>query len=247
MKNFTLSVATVLALSTFAVAGGDIAPVEPMVEEVAPAQDDSGFYIGGAYSLVNTSIDYHDSYGYLLDGNQYEQSGTDERDDNGYMLLAGYKFNQYVAIEGRYWGSMDTRSWSGSETVNGQPDGSWDYSDGDFEAWGIYVKPMYPVTETFDVYALLGYGNTSINDKFYNIEGVGSADLLDEDGFQWGIGASYAFTENLSLFADYVALCNDVDQHADWNALYNDNWYDYDTTDIEVSVYTVNFGLMYKF
>lgn len=246
MKNFTLSVATVLALSTFAIAGGDIAPVEPMVEEVAPAQDDSGFYIGGAYSLVNTSIDYHDSYGMLVDGNQYEQSGTDERDDNGYMLLAGYKYNQYVAIEGRYWGSMHDRSWESSSTLNGQPDGSWDNSDGDFEAWGIYVKPMYPVTETFDVYALLGYGNTSIHDKFYTIDGAGP-DLLDEDGFQWGIGASYAFTENLSLFADYVALCDDVDQSADWNAIYTNSYWDYDTTDIEVSVYTVNFGLMYKF
>lgn len=48
MKRFTLSVAALAAIGTFAMAGGDIeAPVEPVVEVEAPAAvSDSGFYIG---------------------------------------------------------------------------------------------------------------------------------------------------------------------------------------------------------
>ena len=231
MKKFNLSLVTILAMGTFAVAGGDIEPVaEPVVEVVA--SDDSGFYIGGAYSLTNTSVDYHTEYG-DYDGYHSERTGTRERDNNAYMLLAGYQFNQYLSVEGRYWNSMDETN---EERNDGEEIDEW--SDGAFEAWGIYVKPMYPVTEAFSVYGLLGYGNVSIDDDYWN-----DAPLVDESGFQWGIGASYAFTENLSLFGDFVQLCSDVED----SAIDEDNGWDYDEADWETSIYTVNFGLMYKF
>ncbi len=57
MKKITSSIVAALAVSTFAVAGGDIAPVEPvvetpMVEEVSTG----GFYAGIAYSLMGSDI-----------------------------------------------------------------------------------------------------------------------------------------------------------------------------------------------
>jgi len=236
MKNFTLSVATVLAMSAFAVAGGDIEPVaEPMViEEVA---SDSGFYIGGAYSLVNTEINEHRNYGYI-DGSVNDDHWNWEKDSNAYMLQAGYQFNQYIAIEGRYWGSMDSNKWSSADYTNGSLDYSSSYSDGDWSAWGIYAKPMYPVTESVDVYALLGYGNVSVDDNWYDQQS-----LLDENVFQWGIGASVDITENLSAFVDYVQLCSDEGN----SYVPTDSGYDYDTYNIDVSIYTVNIGLSYKF
>lgn len=238
MKHFTLSVAALAAMGTFALAGGDIeAPVEPAVEVEAPAAvSDSGFYIGGAYSFVNSEMDYHaDEYHY--DELYYQWGGTYDRDYDAFMLQAGYQFNQYVAIEGRYWNSITERSqdswyrYVGQET---QDNGEW--SDGDFEAWGIYVKPMYPVTEALDIYALLGYGNVESDDQYWGDT------ALDENGFQWGLGASYGITENVSLFLDYVQLCNGVDDShtqdsGDWDYVYN--W--------EHSIYTVNLGLTYKF
>ncbi len=30
-----------------------------------------------------------------------------------------------------------------------------------------------------------------------------------EDGFQWGLGANYAVTENIGVFADYTNLFDD--------------------------------------
>lgn len=96
---------------------------------------------------------------------------------------------------------------------------------------------MYPVTEALDVYALLGYGNVKSDDNYWY-----EADGLDENGFQWGLGASYGITENVSLFLDYVQLCSGEDgshtqENGDYDYVYN--W--------EHSIYTVNLGLSYKF
>ncbi|QFR43536.1 outer membrane protein [Sulfurimonas xiamenensis] len=225
MKNFTLSIATVLALSTFAVASEDIPAVGSK----------SGFYIGGAYSLVNSEMSVHRDYGYI-EGNDYDRYDSYEVDTNAYMLQAGYQFNQYIAIEGRYWNAMDSEKNSYSRYTNGELDYSNDYSDGDWSAWGIYVKPMYPVTETFSVYALLGYGNVSIKDEWSD-----DKSLLDENVFQWGIGASYSITENTSFFIDYVRLCKDEGD------TYVDGGYDYNTYDLDITIDTVNIGLSYKF
>ncbi len=241
MKNFTLSIATVLALSTFAVAGGDIEPVvEPMVvEEVA---SDSGFYIGGALSKLNTETTWNDQYG-DIGVDEYSSTYTFEDDASAFMLQAGYKFNQYIAIEGRYWDTMgDVHDYSYSYTYNGAPDGSGSYGDGDFTAWGIYVKPMYPVTEAFDLYALLGYANVDVGDL-----GTwdGNAINNEESGFSWGIGAAYAFTENFSFFVDYVTFADVEDSH-DWNAG-GDGWWEYDVSSLDIATYTVNVGISYKF
>jgi len=46
MKKFTLSIAAVMAMGTFAIAGGDVTPTEaPM------AADASGLYMGIAYGI----------------------------------------------------------------------------------------------------------------------------------------------------------------------------------------------------
>lgn len=244
MKNFTLSVATVLALSTFAVAGGDIEPVVAPIEEVAPAPDDSGFYIGGAISLVNSETDAYGAYGDIeIDGSENWWSESGESDSTGFMLQAGYQFNKYFAVEGRYWnaGCEMSGTWTNSYMT---PDtDSWSDECCDMDAWGIYLKPMYPVTDAVSIYGLLGYGNTNIKDEHYG-DGV---DLMDESDFQWGIGASYAYDEHISFFADYVQLASDVKESYDYNAGQSMPYWDYDYVDWETSVYTINFGVSYKF
>lgn len=241
MNKFTLSVAAVMAMSTFASAGGDIAPVEPVAEIIAPVVD-SGFYVGIAYSAANFTSDY---VGQVNVNDSWE--GTYEEDYDAIMLQAGYKINKYFAVEGRYWESTGDASWSetandGQHTGNGA--GSWKAegtdSDAEFTAWGLYVKPMYPVTEDFDVYALLGYGNNTLS-----YDGV---DDLDENGFQWGLGASYDLTDDFSLFADYVQMHSDEITATTNNSGAGRNgsaWTG--TIDSDDTIYTLNFGLTYKF
>ncbi|MDM5271400.1 outer membrane beta-barrel protein [Sulfurovum sp. zt1-1] len=235
MKNLTCSIVTALALSSFAVAGGNIEPVAAPMEEMAPAPDDSGFYIGGAYSFISA-----DGKDYWTDGYREEFTTFDDIDMSGYMLLAGYQFNKYISVEGRYWGSSsEVGSITGSydvyyDSVYSYTNDFWWAADGEFSAWGIYLKPMYPVGEDFTVYALLGYGNAQIDDNSWSPDWQ----LLDENGFQWGLGASYAYDEHLSFFADYVQLANDAKQS------YDGGWY---LEEWKISVYTINVGITYKF
>lgn len=217
MKTFALSAVTVLAMSTFAMAGGDIAPVEPVMEEVV-LPDESGFYVGLAYGYADLTNDYDSSiWG----------EGKVEDNFNTIMLQAGYKFNQYFSVEGRYWGAVGDGDWT-DKGIDWNDSGS----DSDFSAWGVYVKPMYPVTEVFDVYALLGYGNVD-----YDSGSIGELHDLDDEGFQWGLGGSYEFTDNFAVFADYVSLYDDDRLVDDGGRGENQDY----------EIYTVDVGITYKF
>ncbi len=178
MKKFTLSTIAVVAMSTFALAGGDIAPVEPVVEVEAPVVDDSGFYVGLGYSYIKTNV---------------KEAGDPEFDITGDAIgiLAGYNFNQYIAVEGRYgttFGDITYEDESGSMDTSG-----------DMTNWGIYLKPMYPMGE-LTLYGLLGYGELTIDD-------AGSEE--SDGGLQWGLGASYAVNDNVGVFVDYTRLYDD--------------------------------------
>ncbi len=202
MKNHILSLMSIMALSGTAYAGGDIAPVEPVAE--APVViDNSAFYLGLGFGQAAVNDDYT----------------NEEVDTNTVMLQAGYQYNQYVALEGRYTFGFNT-DYDPGNTGNA----SSDYDD-DFSSWGIYVKPMYPIGD-FNIYALLGYGGVMLD----NLE---QGDAY-ESGFQWGLGAGYAFTENISVFVDYVSL-------------YDDTGFDYRAQNRNIDSDTWTVGVSYKF
>lgn len=159
MKKVSLSIAALLAMNTFAFAGGDFTtPVEPEVTVPEVHESTGSFYVGAGYSYIN------------LENGQ-------EHDGDEVLLLAGYNFNQYIGLEARYAGLTDC-----------------------LENAAIYVKPMYPFGDA-SVYALLGYGQTSYDNGVVD---------ESENGFQWGLGANYAVTENIGVFADYTSLYDDT-------------------------------------
>ncbi|HEY9189630.1 MAG TPA: porin family protein [Sulfurovum sp.] len=188
MKKTTLSIIAAAAMSTFAFAGGDIAPVEPQVtipEVVEEPESTGAFYVGAGYSWINADYDSHG-----------------EHDGDEVLLLAGYNFNPYIGLEARYAGFTDV-----------------------MENYGIYVKPQYPITDAAKVYALLGYGETTHEHGAVEHSG---------DGFQWGLGASYAMTENIGVFVDYTNLYDDSYNEGSVNAG-------------DVTVDSVNVGVTYTF
>ena len=142
MKKFALSTVALLALSASAIAGGDIAPVEPVVEVEAPVADESGFYVGLGYSYIKAKVEG-------LRNSEVEITG------DAVGLLAGYNFNKYIALEARYGTTFGDITYEDSS-------GSVDTS-GDMSNWGIYLKPMYPMGE-LTLYGLLGYGEVTIDD-----------------------------------------------------------------------------------
>jgi opacity protein-like surface antigen len=186
---------SILALSGLVFAGGDIAPVEPQMEMPIVVADNSAFYLG--LGLGNAVLN--------------DDTTGEKFDTKTLMLQAGYQYNAYIALEGRYSFGFSTDYDQG--TTNGIAGGY----NGNISNWGIYVKPMYPIGD-FSVYALLGYGGVMLDD-------ISGGDAY-ESGFQWGLGASYAMSENISIFVDYVSLYDDTgfDYVARLDSINSDAW-----------------------
>jgi len=210
MKRKIGSSVAILLLSQLVYGGGDIAPVSEPVAEVVTV-DDSGVYLGLGMSYMALKNDF----------------SKEEFSSKGVMFQAGYQFNKYVAVEGRYTKNVGNLEYDHGISMNP------DYSDypGDFSNVAVYVKPMYAFDD-FSVYALLGYGEVTLTDLPHPST-AGSVDRA-EDGFQWGLGASYTFMDNVSVFVDYVKV-------------YDDKGFDYraQKADIDSELWTL--GVSYRF
>jgi hypothetical protein len=165
MKNIKLSLIALMAMGTMVYAGGDFAIVtpyetediqlaeeayvEPIVEPVSepiveapiptpvPVKDvnPSGFYAGLGISAAN----YKSNCTTTPTG-----CGPGERDKTaGLMARVGYDFNKYVGIEAR-----------GIRT-------NWKGDGGKVKHAGLFVKPMLPVTDSTNVYGLVGVAKTT--------------------------------------------------------------------------------------
>ncbi len=176
MKKIVFSVCAIVAMSGLVYANGEVEVVP-----VASEANGSSFYAGLGLSALSArdadaSLSFFDV-----------EAGADRL--GGISLVAGYNYNENIAVEARY-----TTSISNEDLV-------------EMSGWSLFVKPQYPVSEAFSVYALLGFGSV-------NMDGVdGSAVDVDETGFQWGIGASYEVAEDVSVFVDYTSLASDMDGH----------------------------------
>lgn len=166
MKKVIFSVIAATALSSSLFAGKNVAPapVPPLPVPEAPAPTvipPLGLYVGGGLTYAKTSCKCAPIN--TTDGIVRGQSSGKSY---GINLRGGYEYNEYVAIEARYlytpWGDKDKT----------------------MKHYGLYLKPMAPVTDNFDVYALLGYGRTQC--EYHN---------LDKKGFAWGLGGEYMFSE----------------------------------------------------
>jgi opacity protein-like surface antigen len=178
-------------MSSFAVAGGDIAPVDVPVVDVPVVMDDSGFYLGAMYGMMAGELDAAPS-------NEFTAQTAG--------VVAGYKINSYVAVEARYQMQVTDPKWTDTAATNTEADDV----DGEAKAWSVFVKPMYPVTNELDVYALLGYASTTYT--VGNADAAATIPAADSElvaaGFAYGVGISYDVTDSVAVFVDYVSLYN---------------------------------------
>lgn len=170
MKKIMLAFAAMVALSSVGFA---------LENSEDDTKEDGGLYLGLAYSHLSHDIDYEN------------RSTNVELDFHAIMLQAGYKFNPYIAVEGRYNVSLgDT-----------DRDDYMDKADG--SVLSLFVKPMYPIAPEMDIYALLGYSLTDVSNDV-------DITSFDEGAFSWGLGASYDMTEEFAVFADYTRFYDDT-------------------------------------
>ncbi len=159
----------IVAMSTIMLqAGGkDAAPASSTVLSI---EEESGFYLGGGFSsfaLHNTDAD-------------------EKLSANGGTIIAGYRFNSYLSLEGRYTQSAKLTYSKGSIDKS---------LDSTYTNTAIFAKLSTPIG-SFTPYALLGYGQNKITNL------IGSDRI--ERSIEYGAGVSIKTTDNLSLFADYI-------------------------------------------
>ncbi len=181
MNRIQLSMMLLLTSATFSYAGGDISPITvyesddvvmateayeesiPMVVEapkvvepkpvevvkerppvaVVPTQEGhgaNGFYVG----LGITGVRYESACDC--------SNGGGSEDNIALVGRVGYDFNRYIGLEAR-----------GMSTVSG--DGG-----ADVDHIGLFVKPMYPLTDATNVYALIGAAKTKSTGDLQNVD-----------------------------------------------------------------------------
>ena len=234
MKKIVLSAVAIAAMSSSLIAGGSIAPVQPVVVPVvAPEHDTSGWYAGGALYYNNV---YADDYGW------FDESQNTQDEIAGLTGIVGYNYNEYLAFEARASKSLFQE----------------DYAD-EYH-FSFFAKPQYRFRDAnnyeddyFTIYGLIGFGYVNVEGTDGDTPGapeiVGKT-LVDDWQFQYGIGLSYTFVDtdhpgndagDWSIFVEYTMYMDDESMSSTRLYDYNPNYYD------ELSMNGLSVGLTYQF
>jgi len=108
----------------------------------------------------------------------------------GAMVRLGYEFNQYIGFEARYIGTY----WA-EGVLNGQK----------LEHLGIFMKPMLPFNENFNLYGLLGYGWTQTS----------TSGTFNDNGFSAGLGLEYDLSDKRDDYDPDIYYPEGFDGQAD--------------------------------
>jgi len=217
MKNIKLSLIALMALGTFAYAGGDLvvvspyetedielaeeAYVEPVVEPVVapipepvvvapkPVKD---IYANGFYAGLGISASRYET-----NCNCATKSGVDKT--VGVMARVGYDFNKYVGIEAR-----------GIKT-------NWKADGGQVSHAGLFLKPMVPIGDSTNIYGLVGVAKTKTTGHLRTTDaeavalGAGvevdlSKDTPKDGRYNRAFDGKGDQEKGLGLFADYERM-----------------------------------------
>lgn len=118
-----------------------------------------GLYV----ALGLTAARYNPDCGCPVKGNVDKTAGVIGR--------IGYDFNEFLGVEAR-----------GIKT-------KWSSEGGDLEHYGVFLKPMYPVSNDINVYGLAGYAKTET--------AGGTRRKTDTEALAWGLGFEYDFTTDV--------------------------------------------------
>ena len=198
---------------------------------LVPFAVQAGWYVGagaGATSFEETGITAADVEDIIVPAiiDSADVSLSEDDSDTGFKVLAGYRFNQYVAVEVQF-ADLGTASldFTGEGDIDGGEGGSIDVdiaggADVDVDGFGINVEGSWPINESLSLIGKIGMFS-------WDAESAGSIDLTvggdtesfavatDDDGtdVNFGIGARYTFMKQLGVQLEWerYALESDVD------------------------------------
>ena len=204
------SIVAIIALSSMSFAGGDIiepvfeqetvvVPVEPVVIPapaptpvvvkaapvvVAPVVAEAlGLYIAGGITDIAARGDER--------ANLFSEEDYQDR-QIGFTGRLGYDFMDFLGAELR-----------GTTGLSKADEGI-----SKFKQIGAYLKPNYDITDTLNLYGLVGASQANL------------ADPLDQDekvtGLSYGLGLDYSVSDSISVFTDVVNYMKKSDSNSLW-------------------------------
>ncbi len=208
-----ISFFTVYALGSSAYAGGKYAePQDAPVTPIADTVNPLPLYVGLGALASAVSKDC-------------PCSNADRLKDMTYGALAriGWDFNQYIGLEARYLNAPIEEDFS--TTTH----------------YGIFAKPQYHITNQTNIYALVGYGQTTVKGC-----GLNNGELK-EAGLSYGIGFEYDFSGEEGLGEYNRAFDGKGDQESGWGiwADYQNLFHNEGSTNTKTNVFSV--GVTYDF
>jgi len=153
-------------------------------------------FAGGGKNIVPSNAEVVEVPAMLVDSDMYvgiglgmAQVSSELYDDDvlDATIKIGYNLHKYLAIEAR---------------------GSMGFSDGDHlshdYSYGLYLKPQYPMNDTFSIYGLLGYAKSKISfENEVDFNGI-TNDYTRQGGVSFGAGVEYILNNHWSLSVDAV-------------------------------------------
>jgi len=161
---------------------------------------DTGFYIGGSFGQSQIS----DFSGSDLDSELatlgITSTTTTDDSDSGWKVFAGYKIMKNLAVEGSYTNLGEATA----RTVVTTPLAGTFNTTLEFESWSISAVGILPLNDQFSLFARLGLNVWNLDGSTTGT-GSGSAVTTGDDGADvvYGLGASYNFSQNLSLRGEW--------------------------------------------
>lgn len=156
---------------------------------VATANAEDSFYIGALYNAQDLSAN---------------------RDFNAAGIVAGYKYNQYFALETRL-----AKGTSGYAFYYVEPQPGGGYEEDIDKQISLSIKASYPIFESFQVYGLVGFTKTKLEIYRYGpvfdsegnfFEAGPFESTQSESGLSYGIGLDYQINQQFNIFIDYQIL-----------------------------------------
>lgn len=131
-------------------------------------------------------------------------NGVDKENQAIAGVVGGYRFNQYIAVEGQYTGIGKV-----TDNVHGSVKA---------DALSLTAVGILPLNDAFDVYGKLGVAATSSK-----VSGISAYDDATHMGATYGLGAEYHFDKAISMRVGWDHYRAEVDVNGGGSKSFDSN------------------------
>lgn len=175
-----------------------------------PAAAHAGWYVGvggGSSSLDEEIATEGELSAFVDDLDPDTVSLSTDDSDTGWKVFGGYRFNDWVALEGQFTDLGTVSVSNASGTYDGGEGSFSGAGDADVEAFGVNAVVSWPILDMMDVHAKVGVARWSVDESgaLSITEDGDFAGSASDEGIDvtYGAGIGFTFLENLGVQIDW--------------------------------------------